>query len=339
MLPGDFIAMKLTGDIYTTVSGLSEGVFWDFQKNQPADFLLKYYGIDASLLADICPTFGEQGRVSKSVANELGLAEGTPVSYRAGDQPNNALSLNVFNPGEIASTAGTSGVVYGVNGQVNYDPLSRVNTFAHVNHSKEQTRLGVLLCINGTGILNSWVKKNMAADGISYPQMNEEALKAPIGSGGISILPFGNGAERILQNKEIGCNMLGFDFNQHNRTHLYRAVQEGIVFSFRYGIDIMKEMGMEINKIHAGNANMFLSPLFREALACSSQATIELYDTDGSVGAAKGAGMGVGIYKDNKEAFETLVCLQSIEPDKKKVVAYDAAYALWKERLNKIIGK
>ena len=339
MLPGDFIAMKLTGDIYTTVSGLSEGVFWDFQKNQPADFLLKYYGIDASLLADICPTFGEQGRVSKSVANELGLAEGTPVSYRAGDQPNNALSLNVFNPGEIASTAGTSGVVYGVNGQVNYDPLSRVNTFAHVNHSKEQTRLGVLLCINGTGILNSWVKKNMAADGISYPQMNEEALKAPIGSRGISILPFGNGAERILQNKEIGCNMLGFDFNQHNRTHLYRAVQEGIVFSFRYGIDIMKEMGMEINKIHAGNANMFLSPLFREALACSSQATIELYDTDGSVGAAKGAGMGVGIYKDNKEAFETLVCLQSIEPDKKKVVAYDAAYALWKERLNKIIGK
>ncbi len=339
MLPGDFIAMKLTGEIYTTVSGLSEGVFWDFQENQPADFLLNYYGIDASLLADVCPTFGEQGKVSSKIAKELGLAEGTPVAYRAGDQPNNALSLNVFNPGEIASTAGTSGVVYGVNGQVNYDPLSRVNTFAHVNHSKEQTRLGVLLCINGTGILNSWVKKNMATDGLSYPQMNDEALKAPIGSGGISILPFGNGAERILQNKEIGCNMLGIDFNQHNRTHLYRAVQEGIVFSFRYGIDIMKAMGMEINKIHAGNANMFLSPLFREALACSSQATIELYDTDGSVGAAKGAGIGVGIYKNNSEAFETLVCLQTIEPDSKKVEAYDVAYALWKNRLNKMMGE
>ena len=82
--------------------------------------------------------------VYKRQAKELGLKEGTPITYRAGDQPNNALSLNVFNPGEIASTAGTSGVVYGVNGEVNYDPQSRVNTFAHVNHTIDQTRLGVL---------------------------------------------------------------------------------------------------------------------------------------------------------------------------------------------------
>ncbi|NMA74381.1 MAG: carbohydrate kinase [Bacteroidales bacterium] len=339
MLPGDFIAMKLTGEIFTTVSGLSEGIFWDFKENQIADFLLDYYGIDSSLLADVCPTFGEQGVLTKEVAEELGLKEGIAVTYRAGDQPNNALSLNVFNPGEIASTAGTSGVVYGVNGQVNYDRLSRVNTFAHVNHNEAQTRLGVLLCINGTGILNSWIKNNMATDGINYPQMNEKAINVPIGSKGISILPFGNGAERILQNKEIGCNFIGLDFNQHSRDYLYRAAQEGIVFSFRYGIDIMKEMGMKINKIHAGNANMFLSPLFREALACSTQAVIELYDTDGSVGAAKGAGIGAGIYKDNKEAFATLACLETIEPDMKKVEAYEEAYQLWKERLNKMLSE
>lgn len=338
MLPGDYIAMKLSGEICTTISGLSEGMFWDFKNNQVSDSLMSYYGFDSSLIAPIRPTFAEQGRVSATVAKELGLNEGTPITYRAGDQPNNALSLNVFNPGEIASTAGTSGVVYGVNGEVNYDPQSRVNTFAHVNHTNQQTRLGVLLCINGTGILNSWVKKNIAPEGISYPEMNALAAKAPIGSAGISILPFGNGAERMLNNKEIGCSIRGVDFNAHSKHHLIRAAQEGIVFSFKYGIDIMEQMGIPVKKIHAGHANMFLSPIFRNTLAGVSGAVIELYDTDGSVGAAKGAGIGAGIYKDNKEAFATLNKLEVIEPNPAQQQAYADAYALWKHRLEKSMG-
>ena len=310
MLPGDYIAMKLSGTICTTVSGLSEGMFWDFKNNRVADFLMKYYGFDSSLIADI-----------------------RPVTYRAGDQPNNALSLNVFNPGEIASTAGTSGVVYGVNGEVNYDPKSRVNTFAHVNHTAEQTRLGVLLCINGTGILNSWVKRTVAPEGISYSDMNILAAQAPIGSAGISILPFGNGAERMLENRETGCSIQGINFNQHGKQHIIRAAQEGIVFSFKYGIDIMEQMGIPVQKIHAGKANMFLSPLFRETLAGVTGAVIELYDTDGSVGAAKGAGIGAGIYKDNNEAFATLEKLEIIEPGQADRQAYADAYARWKQYL------
>ena len=323
MLPGDYIAMKLTGEICTTVSGLSEGMFWDFKNNCVADFLMDYYGFD-------------KGRVTAAAAKELGLKEGIPVTYRAGDQPNNALSLNVFNPGEIASTAGTSGVVYGVNGKVNYDPKSRVNTFAHVNHTAEQTRLGVLLCINGTGILNSWIKRTVVPEGVSYAQMNDLAAQAPIGAGGVSILPFGNGAERMLQNREVGCSINGVNFNLHNRNHIIRAAQEGIVFSFKYGIDIMKGMGMDVQKIHAGHANMFLSPIFRETLAGVTGATIELYDTDGSVGAAKGAGMGAGIYKDNNEAFATLEKLEVIEPKQSDAAAYADAYGRWVEYLEKL---
>ena len=331
MLPGDYIAMKLSGEICTTVSGLSEGMLWDFAEGAPAQMLLDYYGIDKSLIADIKPTFSEQGRVSAAAAAELGLAEGTPITYRAGDQPNNALSLNVFNPGEIASTAGTSGVVYGVLGDVNYDPKSRVNTFAHVNHTPDQTRLGVLLCINGTGILNSWMKRNVAPEGISYADMNDLAAKAPIGSAGVSIMPFGNGAERMLENKEVGSSIHGVNFNVHNKSHLLRAAQEGIVFSFKYGIEVMEQMGMNVNKIHAGHANMFLSPIFRETLAGVSGAVIELYDTDGSVGAAKGAGIGAGIYKDNNEAFATLEKLAVIEPA--HTAEYTDAYEAWKLRL------
>ena len=334
MLPGDYIAMRLSGSANTTVSGLSEGMFWDFKNNQVADFLMKYYGFDSSLIADIVPTFGVQGEVSAEAAAELGLKAGTPISYRGGDQPNNALSLNVLNPGEIAATAGTSGVVYGVLGEVNYDKKSRVNTFAHVNHSIDQTRLGVLLCINGTGILNAWVHRNITPE-ISYAEMNDLAATAPIGSEGVTIIPFGNGAERVLENREIGCSINGVNFNKHFKAHLVRAAQEGIVFSFCYGMEIMQQMGMGIQKIHAGKANMFLSPLFRNTLAGVSGATIELYDTDGSVGAAKGAGIGAGVYKNSNEAFATLEKLQVIEPDIAKKAEYEAAYATWKATLEK----
>lgn len=330
MLPGDYLAMKLSGVINTTVSGLSEGMFWDFQAHDVAGFLLDYYGFDRDILADIVPTFDVQSRVSREVADELGLSEGTPISYRAGDQPNNALSLNVFNPGEIASTAGTSGVVYGVLGDVNYDKKSRVNTFAHVNYTEDLTRLGVLLCINGTGILNAWMRRNVAPQGISYADMNAMAESVAPGADGLRIIPFGNGAERVLENREVGCSIHGIDFNHHTQAHLVRAAQEGIVFSFCYGMEVMAEMGMDIRKIHAGKANMFLSPVFREALATTSGATIELYETDGSVGAAKGACMGCGIYSSHEEAFATLRRLAVIEPDEQKRAQYAQAYAEWK---------
>lgn len=330
MLPGDYIAMRLTDQICTTVSGLSEGMFWDFQNNNIAHFLLDYYGIPHDFIPEIKPTFAEQGRLSASAAKELGLAEGIPITYRAGDQPNNALSLNVFEPGEIASTAGTSGVVYGVNEEISYDPKSRVNTFAHVNHTDNQTRLGILLCINGTGILNAWMKRNIMSTGMRYTDMNTLAEEAPIGAKGVSVLPFGNGAERILENRATGCSFHGLNFNTHDRSYLLRAAQEGIVFSFKYGIEIMENMGMPINKIHAGKANMFLSSLFRDTLAGITGATIELYNTDGAIGAAKGAGIGAGIYKNPQEAFSSLQKIGVVEPKASDMPAYNEAYQRWK---------
>ena len=331
MLPGDYIAMRLTGSVCTTVSGLSEGIFWDFRNNAPSQELLEHFGFDETILPPVKPSFGIQGTLCKEAAATLGLKEGTPVSYRAGDQPNNALSLNVLQPGQIASTAGTSGVVYGVIGQVDYDPLSRVNSFAHVNHTAEDPRLGVLLCINGTGILNSWIRRNIAPEGISYADMNTLAAQVPIGSEGVSILPFGNGAERMLENKDTGCSIHGVSFNRHGKAHLMRAAQEGIVFSFQYGIEIMEAMGLKVDTIHAGHANMFLSPIFRDTLAGVSGAQIELYDTDGAAGAAKGAGIGAGIYRDSREAFATLERLAVVTPSHEE--EYREAYNRWKSCL------
>lgn len=330
MLPGDYIAMKLTGEVSVTVEGLSEGIFWDFKENRLSSDVMDYFGFDRSLIPGIAPIFGIQGTVSASAAAELGLKEGTPVSYRAGDQPNNAASLNVFNPGEMASTAGTSGVVYGVLDEVVYDPLSRVNLFAHVNHQPGQTRLGVLLCINGTGILNSWMRKNMVPPGISYEEMNLLAARSPIGSRGISVIPFGNGAERVLENRDPGSSFHGINFNIHELSDLLRAAQEGIVFSFQHGMEIMQGMGMDTRVIRAGNANMFLSPIFRQTLASVSGAVIELYDTDGAAGAAKAAGIGAGIYASTNEAFSSLEKIMTVEPDSKNEGQYQQAYQRWK---------
>ncbi|MCW3114237.1 MAG: Xylulokinase [Segetibacter sp.] len=336
MLPGDYIAMKLTGEVTTSSSALSEGVFWDFQKDSLSDDVINYFKFDPSFIPKVNPVFSEHGHLSKEVAQSLGLKQGIPVTYKAGDQPNNALSLNVLQPGEVAATAGTSGVIYGVSDQLAYDKQSRVNTFAHVNHASVDKRLGVLLCINGTGILNRWVRDNMAPE-LSYTQINNEAAKIPAGSNGLKVLPFGNGAERMLNNKIVGAHFVGIDLNLHKRSHIFRATQEGIAFAFRYGVDIMRENGMNPTIIRAGKSNMFLSPLFTEAFVNATGVPVELYESDGSVGAAIGAGIGAKAFVNEQEAFSKMKPLQLVEPNDQQT--YNALYRDWKKVLEMHLHK
>jgi len=336
MLPGDFIAMKLTGEVTTSSSALSEGVFWDFQKDALSEDVINYFKFDSSIIPQINPVFTEHGHLKKSVAESLGLKEGIPVTYKAGDQPNNALSLNVLKPGEVAATAGTSGVIYGVSDQLTYDKQSRVNTFAHVNHSENEKRLGILLCINGTGILNRWVRDNMAPD-LSYKRIDAEAAKIATGSNGLKVLPFGNGAERMLSNKIIGAHFHDIDLNVHTRPHIFRATQEGIAFAFRYGLDIMRENDMHPTIIRAGKANMFYSPVFTEAFVNATGVPVELYASDGSVGAAIGAGIGAKAFANEQDAFSKMQPVQLVEPDNQQT--YNELYHEWKEVLQMHLNK
>ncbi|MGK7391041.1 MAG: xylulokinase [Candidatus Cyclobacteriaceae bacterium M2_1C_046] len=332
MLPGDYISMKLTGEITTSISALSEGVFWDFKQQQLSEDVFKYFNFDQHLIPVIKPVFATHGNITREVAELLGLKAGIPVTYKSGDQPNNALSLNVLEPGEVAATAGTSGVIYGVSDKLVYDKESRVNTFAHVNHSNDQKRLGILLCINGTGILNRWAK-SIFSPNISYSEINQQAEKVAIGSEGIRILPFGNGAERMLNNKNIGAHFHNMDFNRHHQQHIFRAVQEGIAFAFRYGLDIMRENNMEPNIIRAGKANMFLSSVFTESFVNATKVPVELYENDGSVGAAIGSGIGAGIFKSSDQAFQEFNPVRVVEP--KNIEQYEDIYQDWKQLLEK----
>jgi xylulokinase len=336
MLPGDFIAMKLSGEIVTSETGLSEGIFWDFKANGISQKVLDQYQIDPNWIPRALPSFSQQGNVTDLASELTGIEAGVPITYRAGDQPNNAFSLQVLKPGELATTAGTSGTVYGVCATPLHDPKSRVNTFVHVNHTQENPSYGVLLCVNGTGILNSWIKKLVGGQQIDYPEMNMMASSAPIGAEGLVFIPFGNGAERIMQNKPVGAHLLGIDLLKHSKNHVLRAGQEGIVSALTYGFRIMQDMGMNLKTVKAGHANMFLSPLFRKTFVNMNKVILELYDTDGAQGAARGAGIGAGVFTSTSEAFEGLSLLESVEPNPNLFAQYEDVYQNWLQALEKI---
>jgi xylulokinase len=341
MVPGDYIAMKMTGEIQTTTSGLSEGIFWDYPAGVVSEMVLDFYGIPNDLVPRVVETFSVQGVLTRPAAQELGLAPGIPISYRAGDQPNNALSLKVLSPGEIAATGGTSGVVYGITAQTAFDPKSRVNIFIHVNHTPGHPRYGALVCVNGAGILNRWLKNQSWAlsRGKPYQAMNALAAKIPPGSEGLMILPYGNGAERTLENKDLGASIHGLQLNIHTRSHLARATQEGIVFAMNYGVEVMREMGLAVDTVRAGYANLFISPVFAEIFSAVTGARVELLQTDGSHGAARGAGIGAGIYKNIPEAFIGLKTVRTIEPNPQLGQRYREIYQSWVGILKRELGK
>ena len=337
LLPGDYIALKLTGEARTSVSGLSEGIFWDFRLNNIAKILLNYYGISRDLLPDISNTFEIQGKLTKAAAAATGLAMGIPVTYRAGDQPNNALSLGVYRPDEVAATGGTSGVVYGIVDRAKYDPLSRINGFAHVNHTSKNPRLGLLLCINGAGIQYAWIKKQMAQAGTSYSDMERMISSIPVGSDGLRIIPFGNGAERMLSNQNLGAQINNLQFNRHTRAHFYRAALEGIAFSFIYGFKVLKELGLNPKVIKVGNDNLFQSKVFSMTIANLLNCCIEVVKTTGAVGAAKASGIGVGIYQNLDEAMKSDEIEHRYYPENTNGT-FQQAYQIWNEDLKRLLS-
>ncbi|MCL5245514.1 FGGY family carbohydrate kinase [Cellulophaga sp. 20_2_10] len=335
MLPGDYVAYRFSNKINTTISGLSEGIFWDFKNNSVADFLLEYYGIDASLVPDIVDTFGIQSLVDEKGEEESGIAAGTPIYYRAGDQPNNALSLNVFNPGEVAATGGTSGVVYAVTDNLSGKESTRVNNFAHVNYSKENKRIGKLLNINGAGIQYRWLLNNLAVD--SYEEMNNLASEISVGSDGVCLIPFGNGAERMLNNKEIGTRIVNMNLNNHHKGHMCRAALEGIAFSFVYGMEILKSDGIQPSVIRAGNDNLFRSEIFANTVATLIQQEIEIYNTTGAIGAARAANLHKGDFQAFGKAIMDNDHVMTFMPFKDQK-PYLEAYANWKKELELVLN-
>lgn len=328
MLPGDFIAFKFTNKINTTVTGLSEGIFWDFQEEELSQMVLDYFGISPELIPETVPVFSVQAKLSTTAIEAFGFHKDAVIAYRAGDQPNNALSMNVLAPGEIAATAGTSGVVYGVVDSLKFDPKNRVNSFAHINHTTEKKRLGILLCINGTGSAYSWLRNQLAPEQ-DYESLEKMAEQITAGAEGLSFLPFGNGAERMLGNQIVGAQFHGIDFHRHQFAHMVRACLEGIAFSFVYGIRCMKDTGLDPKAIKVGNDNLFQSNIFSEIIATLTSAEIQVKESSGAIGAAIGAGVGVGKFQNLHEAFSEEQIYKVHTSNNVLKEPYQVAYEKW----------
>ncbi len=337
MLPGDWLAARMTGSCSTTASGLSEAALWDFEHDEPARFVLEHFGIPISVIPPVSPAFSVQGEVGAAHSAELGIPRGAKVSYRAGDQINNAFALGALRPGDAAANAGTSGVVYGVTSERKPDPGGRVNTFLHVNHSKMDPRYGVLLCTNGAGGLYRWIRGllNAGESGPwAYGRMDDQAGKAPPCSGGVLVLPFGNGPERSLGNRNPGASIHGVDFNSHGLPHVLRAGLEGVAFSLRHGVEVMQSLGFGLSAVRAGDANLFKSRLFRRIFSSAVGARLLVFGTDGSQGAARGAGVGAGLYRTPEEAAGRLDVLDEIRPDPDLAARYEETYRRWRRAMD-----
>ncbi len=334
LLPGDFISYRMTNELSTTPSALSEGVFWDFKKNNISIDILNYFDFDKSIFPEIKDVFSNHGQLSNDVALELNLNPQIPITYKAGDQPNNAFSLNVIEHGEFAATAGTSGVIYGIINTLNGEINAKINRFAHVNHDKDSVRIGTLLCVNGAGIMNKYIKQKFGSD-LSYHTFDDLAATVTPGSNGLHILPFGNGAERIFDNRTIGAHIENLDLNKHESPHFFRAVQEGVAFSFKYGFEHMCSSNFFPIKIKAAKSNMFKSPVFKEAFVNLIGVSLEIYDTDGSIGAAKGSGVIIGAYSSPLDACTIQKPIEKIFPTKETL--YNELYNDWLISLKKHI--
>ncbi len=291
MLPGDYICYRLTGELSTTAGNLSEGCFWDFKGHRLSPKILEALGLSIDHFPAILQCMDNHG-VTRGQIDINGLPDEIPVCYKAGDQPNNAYALGVTEPGQVAGTGGTSGVIYAVTDKLVADPSQAVNSFAHFNHSSKTSRIGILLCINSVGILYAWMRR-MLGD-LSYGHMEELASRAPVGSDGLAIIPFGNGAERMLGNQPSSASIHGIQLNRHDQSHLIRAALEGLAFSYAHGIEKMRALGVEIHHFRVGNDNLFQSEIFAQSLADLSQCEIEVIECSGAVGAARGGAHGGG---------------------------------------------
>ncbi len=337
LLPGDFIAMKLSGAVNTTVSGLSEGTFWDFKNHKVAEQLMNAINADTDVIPEVLDTFSEHGKISRKASKETGLPVNTPITYRAGDQPNNALSLGVFEPGDIAATGGTSGVVYGVTDLLLNGPNSGINSFAHVNHSKEHPRIGQLLCINGAGSQYAWIRNQLLGLNTTYADMEKLISPIPIGSEGLRIIPFGNGAERMINNQQTGAQINNLQFNIHSKNHMIRSALEGIAFSFVYGIQLLSDLGINLKNIKVGNDNLFQSEIFSSTIVNLLNCEIQMQDTTGAIGAALASGKAIGAFSDLLEAFSHNQIIKTYKAQNNHKAYYDA-YEDWKKDLNKLIN-
>lgn len=312
LLPKDYIRFKLTGEFATEVSDASGMQFMDIPKRKWSSEVLDKLGIDKGLLGDVYESQEVSGKVHKAAAELTGLKEGTPVVGGAGDQAAGAVGNGIVRPGVISSTIGTSGVVFAFSENVSIDPKGRVHTFCHAVPNTWHI-MGVT---QGAGLSLKWFRDNFCIEekrtaelmGIDpYVLMDQEADRVEAGCSGLIYLPYMMG-ERT---PHLDPNAKGVFFGlsaKHEKQDMLRAVMEGVVYSLKDCLEIIKEMGVDVSEVRASGGGG-KSKLWRQMQSdvFGTEITTINSSEGGALGVALLAGVGTGVYSSVPEACDAII--------------------------------
>lgn len=321
LLPKDYIRYKLTGELACEVSDAAGTLLFNVKKGIWSKEVLKALQIPESWLPKVYQSTDVCGEITKEVSRVTGLAEGTPVVGGGADNTCGAIGTGVVKEGRVLSSIGTSGVIFAPTTKVKVDPKERVHTF---NHSVPG-QWYLMGCMLSAGLSLRWFRDTLGREEIQqaknqgvdpYQILINKAEEAPKGSEGLIFLPYLMGE----RSPHGDANARGVYFGlslRHQKSHLIRALLEGVTFGMRDSLEIISGLKIPIREIRATGGGA-VSPFWCQLQAdIYGREVVAINSTEGpALGAAILAGVGTGVYKSIQEACERVVkIIDRYEPD------------------------
>jgi xylulokinase len=326
LLPKDYVRLQLTGEYATEVSDASGTALFDVVHRRWSREMTDGLGLDNAILPRCYESSEITGVVGAEAAELTGLKAGTPVVGGGGDQAASAVGNGIVHPGIVSCTLGTSGVVFAHMEKVAYDAAGRVHTFCHAVRGKWHV-MGVT---QGAGLSLQWFRNRLAA-GESYDALTAEAATSPRGAQGLFWLPYLMGERTPHLDATARGGWIGLT-NSHTRADLIRAVIEGVSYSQRDCLDIIEELGVEVNSVRVSGGGA-RSPFWRGVLAgILDKRVVTLENQEGSAyGAALLALAGTGAYGSVEEACAaTIRETESVAPEAEDARYYRKAHSVYR---------
>jgi xylulokinase len=325
LLPKDYIRFKLTGEFATEVSDASGTSLFDVTNRRWSNQMAEALGIDRAILPRVYESSEVTGAVTSAAAVSTGLKPGTPVVGGGGDQAASAIGNGIVETGAVSCTVGTSGVVFAYLDKPAYDDLGRVHTFCHAIPGTWHV-MGVT---QGAGLSLQWFR-NRLVPGTGYDDLTAEATLSPRGSQGLFWLPYLMGERTPHLDPQARGAWIGLTA-RHQRADLTRAILEGVCYSQRDCLEIIRQLGAPVGKVRlsgGGAKSPFWHQLFSEIFGTT---VVTLQSQEGS---AYGAGLlalvGTGEYGSAREACAAVIKeVDAKQPDTESKAYYDRAYRVY----------
>ena len=324
LLPKDYVRLQLTGEYATDASDAAGTLLLDIRARDWSGEILDALEIPQEWMPEVYEGPESTGILREDVAEELGLPPSIPVAAGGGDNAAAAVGTGIVGPGLVNSSVGTSGVLFVHTSDFNPDPSGRLHAFCHAVPGAYHL-MGVTLSAGGS---LSWWRETLGGD---YDELIEAASGVWPGSEGLVFLPYLSGERTPHLDPKARGTFFGLTA-RHGLGHMTRAVMEGVIFSLRDSLEIMRRLGVPIEDVRAtgGGAR---SALWRQLQADIYGTPIRrtAADEGPAYGAALLAGVASGTYADVDEASSVVRLREEItEPDTDRAKIYEEHYEVYR---------